>query len=71
MMSKKANFIKFFIVNPQKGRHIRKAQSMSNPNKKKIIQKAYETVVLCPKQKQENKKISSEIGIFDFYANFC
>ena len=44
---------------------------MRNLFKIKIVKNAYETVVLWPKQKRENKKISLEIGIFDFYANFC
>jgi len=34
-MSKKTNFIKFFIVIMQKGKHIRKEQSMSNLFKKR------------------------------------
>ena len=46
MFLRKSNFIKFFIVNLQKGKYIRKDQSMSNPNKKKIFENSYETVVL-------------------------
>ena len=46
MMLKKTKFIKFFIVNLQKGKHIRKAQSISNLIKKKIVKNAYETVVI-------------------------
>ena len=44
MLSKNLKFIEFFIIIPQKGKHIRKAQSMSNPIKKKIVKNAYETV---------------------------
>jgi len=39
MLSKKTKFIKFFIVKMQKGRHIRKAQSMSNLFKKRSSKK--------------------------------
>ena len=52
MFVKTTNFISFFIVNMQKGKHIRKAQSMSNPIKKKIVKITNETVILWPKQKE-------------------
>ena len=46
MMLKKAKFMSFFIVNMQKRRYIWKARELSILIKKKIIKKAYKTVIL-------------------------
>jgi len=44
--AKNANFIEFFIIKLRKRKHIRKDHGTSNHIKKKIVNNAYETVVL-------------------------
>ena len=70
MMLKNSKFSKFFIVNMKKRRHIRKVQSISNPNKKNIVQKSYETEILRPKQDRLNFTNNPKINIFEIYAIF-